>query len=224
MKPKRILLIRHGQSEGNFDSSIYEKTPDYALNLTEKGHQQAVECGQKLKAILKNETAMFYVSPFWRTRQTFENIVSQLDLKELRHREEPRIREQEWGHLRTKIDRDKVILDRDAYGSFYFRFPDGESCADVYDRVTTFLETLHRDFKKADYPGNAVLVFHGMTIRLFLMRWFQWTVEEFETLANPWNCDIISMVLLENGKYKLETELKKVTPSHSYQYKSSNLK
>lgn len=217
MKPKRIILIRHGESEGNIDSSIYGTIPDYALKLTSNGHQQAIECGKKLKELIQNESAMFYVSPFWRTRETFENIVSQLDLKELKYREEPRIREQEWGHLRDEKERNQVMKDRDAYGTFYFRIPDGESCADVYDRVTTFLDTLHRDFNKPNYPDNAILVIHGMTIRLFLMRWFQWTVEEFERLSNPANCSIVILSLQKNGKYLLKTEMKKHTVSHKYQ-------
>lgn len=219
MKPKRIILIRHGESEGNVDPSVYGTTPDYALKLTSDGHQQAIDCGKKLKELINEESAMFYVSPFWRTRETFENIVSQLDLKALKYREEPRIREQEWGHLRDETERDNVIKDRDAYGTFYFRIPDGESCADVYDRVTTFLDTLHRDFEKPDYPDNAILVTHGMTIRLFLMRWFQWSVEDFEALSNPPNCATVIMSLQNDGRYALSTELKRHTVRHQYQRK-----
>lgn len=36
-------------------------------------------------------------------------------------------------------DRDKMIIDkakRLKYGRFFYRFPDGESAADVYDRIT----------------------------------------------------------------------------------------
>ncbi len=29
MKPKRIILIRHGESEGNTDRNIYSQKPDY---------------------------------------------------------------------------------------------------------------------------------------------------------------------------------------------------
>jgi len=218
MQPKRIILIRHGESEGNFDENFYAKKPDYAMELTDKGRQQAVECGQRLKQIIQNESVMFYISPFWRTRETFENIVAQLNLPEIKLREEPRIREQEWGHLREPDERDRVTREREAYGSFYYRIPDGESCADVYDRVTTFMETMHRDFAKDDFPDNAVLVIHGMTIRLFLMRWFQWTVEEFEMIAHPPNCAIITMNLTADGKYQLETPMpQKDKLTHSYQ-------
>lgn len=108
----------------------------------------------------------------------------------MRWREEPRIREQEWGHFRDLADYDRTVVNRDAYGTFYYRIPEGESGADVYDRVSDFFGTLHRDFGKPDFPENALIVTHGMTLRLFLMRWFHWTVEDFEQLANPGNCQL----------------------------------
>ena len=41
MKPKRIILLRHGESEGNVDKTIYTRKPDWKLELTERGKQQA---------------------------------------------------------------------------------------------------------------------------------------------------------------------------------------
>ena len=41
MKPNRIILARHGESEGNADTVIYKIKPDYALELSEKGLVQA---------------------------------------------------------------------------------------------------------------------------------------------------------------------------------------
>ena len=35
-------------------------------------------------------------------------------------------------------------LDRHTYGAFYYRFPHGESASDVYDRVSTFLDSMWR--------------------------------------------------------------------------------
>jgi broad specificity phosphatase PhoE len=69
--------------------------------------------------------------------------------------------------------------------------PDGESGADVYDRVSTFLETLHRDFKNPGYPKATIIVSHGIAIRVFLMRWFHWSVEKYETVRNMLNCETI---------------------------------
>ncbi len=209
MKPHRIILVRHGESEGNIDKSIYGVKPDYTLELTADGRKQAFEAGQKISEIVKNESTFFYVSPMWRTRSTFEEIAKSLDRSKIEYREEPRIREQEWGHLRTIEEGKRVEEIRDAYGTFYFRIPDGESAADVYDRISDFFGTLHRDFRKDNYSQNAIIVTHGMAIRLFLMKWFHWTVEEFELLANPKNCEIVILEQDLNGKFRLKSDVKK---------------
>ena len=45
-RPRRIVLVRHGESEGNADDTVYEREPDHALGLTEKGRRQAEETGR----------------------------------------------------------------------------------------------------------------------------------------------------------------------------------
>lgn len=40
-QPKRIVLIRHAESIGNVDSSVYARIPDNKLHITERGKQQA---------------------------------------------------------------------------------------------------------------------------------------------------------------------------------------
>jgi broad specificity phosphatase PhoE len=47
MKPRRIILIRHGESEGNLDHSLYKTTLDYALKLTQRGISQAEKLARK---------------------------------------------------------------------------------------------------------------------------------------------------------------------------------
>lgn len=222
MKPKRIILVRHAQSSGNLDKSQYETTPDYAIPLTELGKQQALECGAKLNNIFKQDifkkyqSAFFYVSSYRRTKETFQGIAKRLDFKP-EFREDCRLIEQEWQSRLKPFDNDQQE-ERDSYGSFYYRFNGGESCSDCVTRVSSFLDTLWRDFEKPNYPANAVIVSHGMLIRVLLMRWFHMTVEEFEVLRNPKNCAII-ILNLENGKYKLEEPLEKYpTPMHQYHY------
>jgi broad specificity phosphatase PhoE len=85
--------------------------------------------------------------------------------------------------------------------------PMGESGADTYDRITTFIDTMHRDFEKRDYPPCAIVTSHGLTSKVFLMRWFHWSVEEFDSLYTPKNCCIIAMKKVENDRYKLMTKL-----------------
>ena len=209
MKPNRIILVRHGQSEGNVDKSKFENIPDFALNLTEEGIRQAENAGREIKEIIGQETVHVYLSPYYRTRQTYKHIEKSIKLNVRKVFEDPRIREQDWGHLRHPDINEEINLERDNYSTFYYRIPDGESGADVYDRVSTFLETLFRDFSKPDYPQNTLIVTHGMTMRLFLMRWFHWSVEEFENLRNPKNCQIVVMQKNSNERYNLISELAK---------------
>ena len=45
---------------------------------------------------------------------------------------------------------------------------------------------------------------HGLTMRLFCMRWFHWTVEYFESLNNPENAGIRTLVRQPDGRYQLD--------------------
>jgi hypothetical protein len=46
-------------------------------------------------------------------------------------------------------------------------------------------------------------------MRLFLMRWFHWSVEEFENLRNPRNCEIVVIELQPDNHYKLVDTLRR---------------
>ncbi|MEU5212932.1 histidine phosphatase family protein [Streptomyces sp. NPDC020742] len=202
VRPRRIVLLRHGESEGNIDDTVYEREPDHALALTKTGWRQAEEAGAVLREMFGDEWISAYVSPYRRTHQTFEALA--LDPDRVRVREEPRLREQDWGNWQ---DRDDVRLQkayRDAYGHFFYRFAQGESGADVYDRVGAFLESLWRSFEDPHHPPNVLIVTHGLTMRLFCMRWFHWTVAEFESLSNPGNAEWRTLLLGPDGRYTLD--------------------
>ncbi|MFD8913401.1 histidine phosphatase family protein [Streptomyces sp. NPDC059575] len=201
-RPRRIILVRHGESTGNVDDSVYEREPDHALALTERGRRQAEHTGDRLREIVGDEPVSVYVSPYRRTHETLDSF--HLDPARIRVREEPRLREQDWGNWQERDDVRLQKAYRDAYGHFFFRFPQGESGADVYDRVGGFLESLFRSFEEPDHPPNVLLVTHGLAMRLFCMRWFHWTVSEFESLSNPGNAEMRMLVLGENGKYALD--------------------
>jgi len=52
-------------------------------------------------------------------------------------REEPRIREQDFGNFQNNNKMKAVKEVRQRFGRFFYRFPEGESAADVFDRVTS---------------------------------------------------------------------------------------
>ncbi|MBL1067113.1 histidine phosphatase family protein [Streptomyces sp. 7-21] len=215
-RPRRIVLLRHGESQGNEDDAVYERIPDHALELTAKGRRQAEAAGERLRAVFADERVSAYVSPYRRTHQTFELL--RLDPTRVRVREEPRLREQDWGNWQDREDVRRQKRARDAYGHFFYRFAQGESGADVYDRVDAFLESLWRSFQEEDHPPNVLLVTHGLTMRLFCMRWLHWSVAEFESLSNPGNGETRQLVLGEDGRYHLDRPFERWhTPDRPFQ-------
>jgi broad specificity phosphatase PhoE len=218
IRPKRIILVRHAESEGNVDKTIYAHTPDYALGITEWGRAQAEAAGDSIAKMIGDESIKFYVSTHRRTILTYENILHRMVLADARPEKffkpyfDPRLREQDWGNFRNDEATAKIEEERDRYGAFHYRFPNGESCADVYDRCSLSLDTLFRDWtipwwrwpvRHRYVPENVCIVSHGRTIRVWLMKWFKWSVEEFEQYRNPPNCGIIVLTRNRTGKYDI---------------------
>lgn len=215
-----IILIRHGQSEGNKNRDIHQFVPDHRVRLTPNGHSQAEEAGHRLRSLLKaDDKIMFFTSPYRRTRETTEGILKTLTGDDptpspfLRHQikvyEEPRLREQDFGNFQPcSAEMERMWQERADYGHFFYRIPNGESAADAYDRISGFNESLWRQFGEDDFPSVCVLVTHGLMTRVFLMKWYHWSVEYFEDLRNINHCEFIIMNQNQHGKYKLDTELR----------------
>jgi len=200
-RPKRIILLRHGESMGNVDDSAYVTTPDWRVELTERGQQQASDAGIALRDMIGDTgQAFFYHSPYKRTTQTLERICEHLDDKQIiAIREEPRISELQFGNFQNVEEVLKCKEERHKFGRFYYRFKSGESGLDVYSRVSSFITTLVRDCHQYSAAGhdlsrmNVVIITHGLALRLYLMRWFQFSVEVFDASSNPDNCQLITM-------------------------------
>lgn len=193
----RITLVRHGESEGNTGVHDYSAVGDHKVVLTERGHRQAEAAGQKLRLTLGGAFAgktLIYRSPYTRTRQTLDGLFRGAGIGEHpRVFEDPRLRETEHGYTSAA---DQKHL-RAIHGWFYYRYRGGESPADCSDRISSFLESMMRQVQRKN-PDNVVIVTHGLSIRCFVMRFLHLTVEQFESLANPDNCDIITIDLKED--------------------------
>ncbi|KAI5302063.1 hypothetical protein KEM56_001071 [Ascosphaera pollenicola] len=220
-KPRMIILIRHGHSEGNKNRAIHQTVPDHRVRLTPEGWRQAREAGRKLRALLhSDDTLHFFTSPYRRTRETTEGILESLTSKEpgpspfprdtIKVYEEPRLREQDFGNFQPGSDEmERIWRERAAYGHFFYRIPQGESAADAYDRVSGFNESLWRLFGEEDFASVCILVTHGLMSRIFLMKWYHFSVEYFEDLRNVNHCEFIVMKLNpDSGKYVLQNELR----------------
>lgn len=208
MKPKRIILVRHGESEGNADLQVYQSIPDYALELTELGKAQARDAGKQIAEIVGTTKIKVYVSPWKRTRLTYNLIAETISDRIVSWTEDPLIREQEWGHFFSVEELMRINEERNRYGQFYYRVPSGESGADVYIRMCLFWDSLNRAFTRPEFPDNALIVTHGMALRVFLCRFFKYSVEFFETIENPDNGEVVVIEQNSFGTYVLKTPLK----------------
>jgi broad specificity phosphatase PhoE len=81
---------------------------------------------------------------------------------------------------------------RKVHGGFYYRHSGGESPADCYDRTSAFLESMMRGAEGSG-ATKFVIVTHGMTIRCFVMRFLHLSVEQFESMHNPEDCNIVTI-------------------------------
>ncbi|EJT76398.1 phosphoglycerate mutase family domain-containing protein [Gaeumannomyces tritici R3-111a-1] len=220
-KPRLIILIRHAQSEGNKKREIHQTIPDHRVKLTQDGWQQAYDAGRRLRSMLRaDDTLHFFTSPYRRTRETTEGILATLTADEpepsafkrnnIKVYEEPRLREQDFGNFQPcSAEMERMWQERADYGHFFYRIPNGESAADAYDRVSGFNESLWRQFGDDDFASVCVLVTHGLMSRVFLMKWYHFSVEYFEDLRNVNHCEFLIMRRREDsGKYLLENKLR----------------
>jgi len=201
-RPRKIILIRHAESLGNVDEMVYTTTPDWKIPLTERGMRQADDIGAVLRSLIGDGNVYIYHSPYVRTAQTCQQILLQLPLHQIKAvREEPRISEQQFGNLHHLESIRNSKVERKMYGRFFYRFTNGEAGLDVYSRISSFIGTLRRDHLEDDC--TVLIITHGLALRLFLMRFFQWTVEQFEATHNPPNCGLAIMERRADGRYCL---------------------
>lgn len=169
---------------------------DYDTPLTKNGLKQALETGKKLSSIVGLPDIIF-VSPYLRTRQTLEGLIKGWpELGNVRIVSEERIREQEHG-MSTVYNDSRVYytlqpgqgLLSKLEGRYEYRFLNGESVADVRDRVRSFLSTLAREYSEQ----NVLIVSHHLSLLSFRANLERWSREEFLSIdgdEKPANCGV----------------------------------
>jgi broad specificity phosphatase PhoE len=184
-----IKLVRHGESEANIGKVKPAEVGDHTIELTEKGMTQARQAGERVGADFLRG-ALAYCSPFRRARQTLAGLLEGAGIPrdEVRVFEDPRLREVDHGYADEREQRGL----RKLHGWFYYRFNGGESPADCYDRTSGFIDSLMRQAERK-HAERALVVTHGITIRCFVMRFLHLTVEQFDEMDSPDNCDIITL-------------------------------
>lgn len=216
-----IKLVRHGQSQTNSGDIPHGSTGDHKIGLTQLGISEARRVGEKLKESGFNfDHCLLYSSPYARAQATMAHLLIGANEHESGHSiyQDPRLREVDHGY--SDVAAQETM--RKEHGWFYYRFKGGESPADCYDRCCTFTESLTRQILRKSihrlilggsyietrkdgsfnaeirhkepikYP-HPLIVMHGLTMRCFVTRFMHLTIDQFETLANPKNCDIVTI-------------------------------
>lgn len=184
-----IKLVRHGESESNIGAVRSQDVGDHEVALSPRGVSQAQEAGRAIGREFV-ESALVYTSPYRRTRSTLAGILAGAGIAatDVRVYEDPRLREVEPGYEEWEAQQEL----RRTHGWFYYRFRGGESPADCFDRTSMFLESMMRQVQRKAVD-RVLVVSHGLTIRCFVMRFLHLTIEQFDELANPHNCDVITL-------------------------------
>lgn len=173
-----LYLIRHGESQHNVDRDVMAHTHDSKHPLTDLGKKQAEKTAHFMQGEV-NENTVLYASPYQRTIETAKVIYSRL-ADTVPFYENPLLREWELGNLYDfHHDRPpEVKREFKAAGSFYFRYKNGESFADVYLRASMFLSTIVQPLEQKGSYDNIVIVTHAAFIHALLGFRLNWPVEK----------------------------------------------
>jgi broad specificity phosphatase PhoE len=135
-RPLTIKLVRHGESVANIGIVAYHECSDFSIKLSPLGHVQALRAGEMIGSdFIRN--AHVYSSPYVRARDTLKGVLAgaNIEFSTVRVYEDPRLREVEHGY--SPVDSQSDL--RKLHGRFFYRFAGGESAADCFDRVSSFL-------------------------------------------------------------------------------------
>jgi len=166
----RLLLLRHGESEGNRDGRF---TPHPGIPLTLDGYAQAESAARWIAAC--HDPRAVISSPYVRARQTAGVVAASLDLIV---RVEPDLRERDYGRFAGEpYGTPRSGYDPAAYWTW--QPPDGESLIEVRDRVGAVLDRVAEA-----YPVDDVVVVSHGAVMLALWRHVTGTWAEPRVVPN----------------------------------------
>lgn len=159
----RLILVRHGQSQGNVDRRLDTRPP--GADLTELGRQQA----RTFAGALIAPPGLLAHSVARRAIQTADEIGGELRVDPLALEG---IHEVQAGELEDRSDDEAIaefntIYERWHEGDLGLAMPGGESGRDVLDRYIPVLTDLRlRYLDDHRWTSDIVVVSHGAAIRL----------------------------------------------------------
>lgn len=183
MGTTELVLIRHGESEGNVAASVaaaerLDAVPVTARDADVPLSTTGVKQARALNAWLSRNGVelwpdLVWTSPYVRAQQTammaFDSPEASEAARAWQPRVDERLRDRELGVFDTLTGRGvaarypEEAARRRWLGKFYHRPPGGESWADVALRIRSFLLELDRD----DSPKRVAVVCHDAVVLVF---------------------------------------------------------
>lgn len=172
--PIDLVLIRHGESEGNAAKRLAEagdetliselsKRHTSTFRLSERGRDQAVLAGEWLRKEFSGEKRFdkYYVSEYFRAMET----AALLGFQDAKWLCDTYLRERSWGEIETSLEKERLkkyseSLKMRKKEPFFWEPPNGESFAELCLRIDRFIDTLRRECG----DKRVVVGCHGETI------------------------------------------------------------
>lgn len=151
----KLYLVRHGESEGNFNRTLCGHTD---VDLTSKGVIQA----QNMAKLFENiNIKKLYSSPLKRAYNTAKEISKlkniEIEINDLlKERSFGDFEGLKWEEIELKYpEESKKLIEQ----SIWYGYKNGETFDDVVSRISKFFENIE---------DNSVIVAHGALIRIIL--------------------------------------------------------
>ena len=169
-----FYFIRHGETVWNVENKICGATD---IELTEKGHQQAIETGKKILE-MGIKADMILTSPLVRAAETARHIS---EITGIPMQVEPRLIEQNFGRYES-TPRDGAEF-HEAKKDMASRFGSGESMLQLAQRIYNLLD----DVKASD--KEYILVAHNGIARIVESYFREMDNEDFSSFGIK-NCEV----------------------------------
>ena len=170
-----VYFVRHGETVWNVENKICGATD---IDLTDKGHEQAVETGKRILAENIKADKILY-SPLVRAKKTALHISEITGIPAF---EESRLKEQNFGRFEgTPRDGEEF---RVAKGEFICRYSGGESMLHLAQRIYNLLD----DVKASG--ETCILVAHNGIARVVNSYFNEMTNDEYANFGVK-NCAVL---------------------------------
>ena len=172
-----FYFARHGQTVWNVENKICGATD---IELTELGHQQAMELGKKIKEEGVKIDEILY-SPLVRAKETARHIS---EMTGIPMREEMRLKEQNFGKYESTPRNGEEF--KRAKQDFVCRYEGGESMLQMAQRIYNLLDEIKQESDEKTY----ILVAHNGIARVVQSYFYDMTNEEYAA-AGIRNCELV---------------------------------